>query len=167
MSGPARFLIPGVMLAALALSGCGSHGEAVSPIPARSPPSATAALPAATAPLAMTLNNPVSGVSFSSVELGLVADANHRIRTAVSGFAPTNTIHAVVETMGSGEAMLSVAWIYQDGDVVHQESRSIKTAGPLVTEFTFGKPGGLATGSYTLKVSLNGNPVDSKDFSVR
>lgn len=155
------------MLAALALSGCGSHGEPVSSIPATSPPSATAALPAVTAPLAMALNNPVSGISFSSVELGLVADANHRIRTVVSRFAPTNTIHAVVETMGSGEAMLSVAWIYQDGNVVRQEDRNIKTAGPLVTEFTLGKPGGLASGGYTLKVSLNGNPVESKDFSVR
>lgn len=167
MSGRARFLLPSFTLAALALSGCGSHGEAVSPIPATSPPSATAALPAATAPLAMALNNPVGGVSFSSVELGLVADADHRIRTAVSRFAPTDSIHAVVETMGSGKATLSVAWIYQDGIVVHQEDRIIKPAGPLVTEFTLGKPGGLAIGGYTLKVSLNGNPVDRKDFSVR
>ncbi len=151
------------------MSGCGSHDEAVSPIPTTPPPSATAAPPLAggTVPLAMALSNPASGLSFSAVELGLTADANHRIRTASGHFAPTDTIHAAVETMGSGEAMLSVDWTYQDGSVVHQESRSIKATGPRTTEFTLAKPGGLAAGDYTVKISLNGNPVDRTDFSVR
>lgn len=166
-SSPARFWLPSVMLVALVLSGCSSRDEAVSPIPATPPPSATAALPTTTAPLAMALSNPVSGLSFSSVELGLAEDANHRILAAVSRFAPTDTIHAAVETMGSGEAVLTLLWTCRDGSVVQQESRNIKAVGPQFTEFTLARPGGLAAGHYTLKVSINGNPVERKDFSVR
>lgn len=169
--GSRRFLLPSALLFAMVLSGCRSRDETASPIPATPPPSATAALPSAVGavPSAMALSSPASGLSFSAVELelGLTADANHRIRIAVSNFAPTDTIHAAVETMGSGEAMLSVAWTYQDGSVVQQESRSIKATGPRTTEFTLVKPGGLTAGDYTLKISMNGNPVDRKDFSVR
>ena len=164
-----RLALLSAMLAAMVLSGCGRHEEAVSPIPTTPPPSATALAPlsGSAVPLAMALSNPASGLSFSVVELGRATDAEHRIRTAVSHFAPTDTIHAAVETMGSGEATLSVVWIYQDGKVVQQESRSIKTTGPRATEFALAKPEGLAAGDYTLQISLNGNPVDSKDFSVK
>lgn len=170
ITGSRRFALMSAMLAALVLSGCGSHDEAVSPIPTTPPPSGTAAvspLPGSTGALAMAMSNPASGLSFSSVELGLSADAEHRVHTTASHFSPTNTIHAAVETMGSGEAVLSAVWTYQDGSVVHQESRSIKANGPRATEFTLARPGGLAVGDYTLKISLNGNPVDRTDFSIR
>lgn len=157
------------LVATLVLSSCGRRDETASLIPATPPPSATVALAAATAalPVAMAMSNPASGLSFSSVTLGSSADANHRIRAGSSNFSPTDVIHAAVETIGSGEAMLSAAWTDQDGQVVLEDSKSIKVTGAQTTAFTLLKPGGLAAGDYKLEISLNGNLVDSKNFSVK
>lgn len=159
------------LTAVLALSACGKNNESTAPAPSATPPAAaTAPAPAApasssTAPMAM--NNAPAGVTFSSVELGSTVDANNKILASGTSFAPKDSIYASIDTSGSGNATLAVKWTYQDGQVVHEDSKTLNATGPETTAFMISKPGGFPAGNYKVDISLNGNQVASKDFSVK
>jgi hypothetical protein len=157
------------LAAVLALSACGKNDESTAPAPSATPPAAATApaapAPSSTAPMAM--NNAPAAVTFSSVELGSTVDANNKILASGTSFAPKDSIYASVDTSGSGNAALAVKWTYQDGQVVHEDSKTLNAMGPETTAFMISKPGGFPAGNYKVDISLNGNQVASKDFSVK
>jgi hypothetical protein len=153
------------LAAVLALSACGKHEESATPTPATPPPAATqtAAMPAdmGAAPTAM------SAVKFTSLEQGSTVDADNKVVASGTSFAPTDTIYASVGTSGSGNATLAAKWTYQDGQTVHEDSKVLDASGPATTAFMISKPSGFPAGNYKVDISLNGNQVASKDFSVK
>ncbi|MBT2144291.1 MULTISPECIES: hypothetical protein [unclassified Rhodanobacter] len=164
-------ILAAALVAVLALSACGKHDESTAPAPSATPPAAaTAPAPAAPAPAStapMAMNNAPAGVTFSSVELGSTVDANNKILASGTSFAPKDSIYASVDTSGSGNATLAAKWTYQDGQVVHEDSKALNAMGPETTAFMISKPGGFPAGNYKVDISLNGNQVASKDFSVK
>jgi hypothetical protein len=158
----------------LALSACGKSNEPASPIPDTPPPSATVVSPAPPAPAAsasasaaMSMNAMPAAVSISSVELGSAVDANHKVRAISSMFGPKDTVYASVDTMGNGSATLVAKWTYQDGQVVHEDSKVLAAMGPETTAFMISNPGGFPAGDYKVDISLDGKSVTSKDFSIK
>jgi hypothetical protein len=146
---------------ALSLSACGKQGEPTATPAGTPPPTAQpdgAAAPSAQAP---------TSVSVSDVELGNAVGADQKVATPSSSFAPSDTIYAAVTTSGAGTAALAAKWTYQDGQTVHEESKSIAPTGPATTAFQISKPSGWPAGSYKVAISLNGQPVSSKDFTVQ
>ncbi len=103
----------------------------------------------------------------TDVELGNAVGADQKVATPSSSFAPSDTIYAAVTTSGAGTAALAAKWTYQDGQTVHEESKSIAPTGPATTAFQISKPSGWPAGSYKVAISLNGQPVSSKDFTVQ
>lgn len=152
------------LAAVLALSACGKKDESA---PSTPPPAATAPAPAPSATAPMAMNNAPAAVTFSSVELGSTVDASNKILASSTSFAPTDTIYASVDTSGSGNATLAAKWTYQDGQTVHEDSKTLNAMGPETTAFMISKPGGFAAGNYKVEVSLNGSQVASKDFTVK
>ncbi|EIL98148.1 hypothetical protein RHOFW104T7_16045 [Rhodanobacter thiooxydans] len=168
-------LILAVSLAAmLVLGACGkNNNESAAPSPSTAPPpaatapaSAPAPAPATTAPSAMNNGAPAT-VTVGSVELGSTVDANHKILASGTSFAPKDTIYASVDTSGNGNATLAAKWTYQDGQVVHEDSKTLNAMGPETTAFMISKPDGFPAGNYKVDISLDGNQVASKDFSVK
>jgi hypothetical protein len=165
--------------AALALAGCGkSPDDAASQVPASPPPSATVVtpIPEAQAPAAASTamgNSVASGdmsstVMVANVALGAKVDAaTSKVTVSADSFAPADAIYAVVDTRGLGNATLSAKWSYQDGQVVHQDSKSITSNGPQTTAFMISKPSGFPAGNYKVDISLDGKQVTSKDFAVK
>lgn len=149
------------LAAALALSACGKTDESASTVPATPPP---ATEPAATPPPPMEA---AAAITFDSVELGSTIDAGNKILAANSSFAPSDTIYASVGTRGSGNATLAAKWSYQDGQTVHEDSKSLDSTGPETTAFMISKPSGFPVGKYKVEISLDGHPVASKDFAVK
>src|SRR3546814_19686133 len=106
--------------------------------------------PAATAPTTMTpapaatagMGTPAAMVAFTSVELGSTVDASNKIVASGTSFAPKDTIYASVDPNGSGNATLSVKWTYQDGQTVHEYSKTLNATGPETTAFMISKPDG-------------------------
>ncbi len=149
--------------AALALGACNkdASNDANMNVP---PPSATVMAPT-TAPDSM--GTAASAVSVASVDLGSQVDANNRISAASTSFAPNDTIYATVMTHGNGAAKLDAKWTYQDGRVVHEDTKTINANGDEATSFMVSKPSGFPAGSYKVEVMLNGAQVASKDFSVK
>ena len=160
------------LAAALALSACGKKDESNPEVPATPPPTATAPTtmtpaPATTAGMGMPAGDASAMVTFASVELGSTVDASNKILASGSTFAPKDTIYASVDTSGSGNATLAAKWTYQDGQTVHEDSKTLDATGPETTAFMISKPSGFPAGNYKVDISLNGTQVASKDFSVK
>ncbi|MDN3922452.1 hypothetical protein [Roseateles violae] len=154
-------LAPVLLASVVALAACGKKAEAPPP-PAPTPMPAPAPAPTpAPAP---------AGVSLSSVSLGKAVDADKKITAASEVFAKGDTIHAAVDTSGSGSAMLVAKWTYtKDGKTVpvKEDSATITPTGPATTEFHIAKPDGWPTGDYQVEILLDGKSVATKSFKVQ
>lgn len=167
-------ILVAALVSALALSACGKKDESASPSPGM-PPSSTAPTmtpapapaPSSTAGMAPASSATTAAVTLNTVELGSTVDANNKILASGTSFAPKDTIYASVDTSGNGAATVSAKWTYQDGQTVHEDSKTINAMGPETTAFMISKPGGLPTGNYKVDIALNGNQVASKDFTVK
>lgn len=150
------------LLASLALVGCKKKEETV----VLPPPAATEPAPMPPAPAPM----PTTGapVSVTMVDLGNAIGPDNKVSAMMSTFGTKDTIYTSVMTDGTASnAPLTAKWTYQDGQVVGTETKTLNTTGPAVTEFHATKPSGWPTGKYKVEVSLNGMPVQSKDFEVK
>ncbi|HUH29923.1 MAG TPA: hypothetical protein VLZ55_00910 [Rhodanobacter sp.] len=157
--------------AALALGACNKADDSAStsgmPPSAMTAPSSTAApapMPSATAPAGAAT---AGAVSVTSVDIGTSVDSTNHVTAAGSSFAPKDDIYASVITNGSGSAKLDARWTFQDGQVVNEDSKTIEASGQQATAFKINKPSGFPPGNYKVEISLNGNMVSSKDFSVK
>ncbi|TPG06423.1 hypothetical protein EAH75_17415 [Rhodanobacter glycinis] len=161
-------ILAAALATALALSACGKKDESASP--ATPPPAASAPTmapaPASTAGMAPA-SDAAAAVTLSSVELGSTVDASNKILASGTSFAPKDTIYASVDTSGSGNATLAAKWSYQDGQIVHEDSKTLNATGPETTAFMISKPSGFPAGNYKVDISLNGSQVASKDFTVK
>ena len=120
--------------------------------------------PAAQAPAPVPALQPVQVVG---VTLGREVGVDKRVTTAVDTFGPTDTIYASVDTRGAAPSAALVArWIYQDGQVVHEETQTIAPSGPASTEFHISKPDGWPKGTYKVEILLDGTSATTASFRV-
>jgi hypothetical protein len=106
-------------------------------------------------------------VQVTQIELGRDLDANNRVTVATDQFKPSDVIYVTVMTSGSAPgATLKTVWTTEDGQVVDESQQILASTGDTVTEFHVSKPEGLPTGKYIVQVSLNGNPIQTKEFMV-
>lgn len=120
-------------------------------------------MPAESAPMPSAATLSVSGV-----DLGTAVGADNRIASPVTTFAGRDTIHASVATDGSGSgSTVTTRWTFQDGQVVHEEKKSVTTTGPAMHDFSISKPDGFPVGRYKLEVMVDGTTVQTREFEVR
>lgn len=120
-----------------------------------------------TAPAPVTTPVPANGsaVTVSTVDLGTSLGADNRVGSAVTSFRPADTINASVATDGAG-GNVTARWTYSDGQVVDEQTKMV-SGGPQVTAFTINKPDGFPTGNYQLTVSVDGQVIQTRDFTVQ
>lgn len=157
-------LLSASLVAALALSACGKPDATDSAVPPTPPPTANEPAPQLN-PVAPDAT--ANRVSVGLVDLGSQVDENHRLVAAGNSFAPSDTIYASVQTTGAGHATLAAKWTYQDGQVVHEDSKELDATGPANTTFMISRPSGFPAGDYKVDISLDGKSVANKPFSVR
>ena len=158
MKPMSRFSI--ILAAVLTLAACGKK-EAPPPPPPPTP------APVAVAPAPDLVNVPVS---VKQVVLANQIGADKKAVAPATSFAPADTIYAVVETIGSGDASVKALWTFHKGDKtaqVNETVQDLKLAGPTTSEFHISKPGGWPAGDYQVEVFLNGVSVNSQKFSVK
>jgi len=89
------------------------------------------------------------------------------LKATATSFAPKDTIYASVETTGSGHATLTARWLGPRDQALHEDSKELDASGPETTAFMISQPEGFPQGDYKIEISLDGQPVASKDFSVK
>jgi hypothetical protein len=147
----------------LTIAACNKSPENAPPPATKTPPApATVSAPPPAATPAQ------QGVSVTSVDLGTAVGADQKVTSPTTTFSPKDTIYAAVSTTGAASnATLGAKWTYQDGQIVNDSSQTIAPTGPAVTTFHISKPDGWPAGNYKVEISLDGNMVSSKDFSVK
>ena len=109
-----------------------------------------------------------AALQVADVKLGNKLDANKQVANATDSFAPRDTIFASVHTTGAAQnAQIVGRFTFQDGQVVDERTESISPTGDAYTEFHIAKPSGWPAGKYTLHVLLNGQEVQTKEFTVK
>ena len=103
----------------------------------------------------------------ADVTLGRHIDATKKVTDATDTFAPKDSIFASVHTSGTANGKITARWTFQDGQVVDERSETISGKGDDYTEFHISKPSGWPAGKYTLHVLVDGNDVQTKDFTVK
>jgi hypothetical protein len=152
MRAPVAFRgwLPVLLAALVVLAGCSKKSDTT----AQNPPPATSDMPA--------------GLHVMSVTLGRTLNPDKKIGEATEQFAPTETVYASVETMGSApSATLAARWTFEDGQLVDETSQTIAPDGPAVTEFHVSKPSGWPPGTYKVEIMLDGRTAATKSFTVR
>lgn len=147
------------LIGSVALVGCKKKEEPVATPPAAETP---ATMPTEPAPAPA----PVAATTVNSVDLGNTIGADNKIATPNATFASKDPVYASVTTDGPNAGKLGAKWTFQDGQVVHEETKDIP-AGPQVTQFQITKPDGWPVGKYKLEVMLDGAVVQTREFEVR
>ena len=147
-----------VLIGSAAMVGCKKKEE-----PAPMPPVASEPAPPAAAATA----------SVTGVDLGNAVGADMRVAAPMGTFAPKDTIYAAVMTATSDPAAsvpgkLGAKWTHVDSNqVVHEDSKELTFAGDGVTDFQISKPDGWPVGKYLVEVALDGNVVQTREFTVK
>lgn len=113
---------------------------------------------------------PAQALRVTEVELGRSIDADGRVNDNAStdDFARNDTVYVSIATEGTGSgATLATRWLFQDGQVVDESSRTLSPTGASVTEFHISKPDGFPAGEYKVEILLNGQVVETKEFEIR
>jgi hypothetical protein len=149
-----------LVLAILILGVAGCKQESPPPPPAKVP---------APAPQVQAPPPAPAVVSVANINLGKALGPDKKVVAATDTFSKGDTIYAVVETTGSGNATLKARWTYHKGDqtaTVSEDSQTISASGPAASEFHVSKPDGWPPGDYQVEISLNDKPVGTKKFVV-
>lgn len=169
-----RHLILAALFTGIAgLAGCRQDGpaaDATTPQATTPDPAATGALETPP-PMAPGPDAPAASVQVTEVQLGTEAAPDRRIASPQTSFAAdTGTIVAAITTFNSadGETMgtLAARWTYQDGQLVDESSETVAFNGQDVTNFRIHNPDAWPTGTYTLEVSIDGEVVETREFTV-
>lgn len=110
---------------------------------------------------------PVMDVEVEEVTLGRAMDAQFRITDSSDEFAPSDSIYASVKTEGTANAAtITARWTTDDDAVLHEETKTLSSAGEQWTSFSFVRSAPLQEGEYELHILLNGREVQEKDFTI-
>jgi hypothetical protein len=109
-------------------------------------------------------------VRVSDLNVGRRVNSAHQIETMSDRFAPGDTVWASVRTENApaGSRILT-RWVYTEGgseQIVAEETHTTAMAGTGYTSFFVANPVPWPAGSYEVRVSLDGEVRQTKEFRV-
>lgn len=157
-----------LLLSPLLLSACGEREAPAAPAAAQAPAAAAPAAEVAEDAPAVLPPLPVGDFRITSLTLGKAVDAEGQVANAQDVFAPGDTIHAAVVSVGSSEGLtLTARWTAADGTEVAQAGQSLAPTTPLVTTFTIAQAEPWPVGAYQVEIAINGRVVEARAFQVQ
>ena len=152
-----RLALAAALAATLALAACNRTDDATTPAPVVSEP--VPSQPMATAPSLLTV---------SAVTLGTSAGADRRIATPMTTFTSSDPIVVSIDTSGTAEnAELTARLVFQDGQTAGEQTERLTTSGDETTNVTFTNANGWPAGTYRAEIWVDGDQVQSREFTVR
>lgn len=119
-------------------------------------------------PTALPMPTAAPAMTVVDISLGKALGADKKVAASMDTFKPRDTVFVVVQTDGSAaSSTINAKWIYQDGQVVKEDSRTITSAGPATTEFSIQKASGWPKGDYKVEIVVDGQPAIVKAFKVQ
>lgn len=104
----------------------------------------------------------------TGIELGKALTSDKRVPAPLALFGTRDTIYVAIASEGTAQSTtLSARWLFEDGQLVAQDSQTIAPAGPAQTEFHVSRPGVWPKGKYSVEVLVDGASVGKRDFEVK
>lgn len=160
-----RLIAAALLAGVVALSGC-DRDAPVEPVASAAPPGALETPPPMDEPEA-----PAANVRVTEVQLGLEAADDRTIAEPKTRFAAADgliiaAIHTSNEDPGEYVGVLSARWTYQDGQLVEDSSETLAFRGQDVTNFHIENPDDWPAGTYTVEISLDGEVLETREFTI-
>jgi hypothetical protein len=113
---------------------------------------------------------PPAPFKVTAVELGRGITPANRVQTPTDVLSPKDTIYLSVTSEGMpARAVLGVRWTYGPKDVLVKEETATLTPPsekPMATEFHVSKASGWPPGMYKVVLTVDGQPSQTKTFTV-
>ncbi len=107
----------------------------------------------------------------TGADLGKGIQPDNTVQTATDTFGPKDTIYLSVASVGMApQAVFATRWTFGPKDVlVHEESKTVTPPSEkaMHTEFHISKPSGWPAGSYKVVLTVDGQPSQTKSFTVK
>jgi hypothetical protein len=117
---------------------------------------------------AVTSAAPAANLQVADVKLGKRLGADKQVADETDTFGTRDTIYAAVHTTGfASSAQLSARWMFESGQQVDERTETISPTTDAYTEFHISKPSGWPPGKYMVHILLNGQEVQTKEFTVK
>src|SRR5690606_33478822 len=104
------------------------------------------------------------------VVLGTQAGDGDRVSDPKTAFSPgdrTIIASVVTEAPAANSGELRARWTFQDGQLIEETSERFNLDGPGVTNFHITNEQDWPAGNYRLEVSLDGDVVQTREFTVQ
>lgn len=110
---------------------------------------------------------PASAVTVTGVTVGNTAAADKSV-TAAGSFRSSDKIIVSVKTDGAASNVdVEAKLTYQDGQVAGTQSATLNTSGPETTNIEFSNANPWPAGTYTVDVTVDGQPAGSQQIEVK
>src|SRR5215212_4118293 len=110
---------------------------------------------------------PAAALHVTGVETGKGINTDKTVKDDAHDFGVRDTVYVSVKTEGAGSGTLAAKFMFQDGQTVNSSSQEIAPTGDTNHEFHLSKKTAWPKGDYKVVVSLNGDSVGVKDFTVK
>lgn len=101
----------------------------------------------------------------TSIQLGRALNADNTVAGHTTTFEPGDTVYLSVAIAGTGSGTVGVRWKFASR-VLGEPKKQVSSRGAAVAEFHLQSTEGLWPGDYTVEVSLDGNPVETRAFRI-
>ena len=111
-------------------------------------------------------------VEVTDVQLGTEVGDDRGVTSPQTSFAADDdTIFAAVTTTSDSTspatAALGVRWTYQDGQLIDERTETLNFTGRDITNFRVSNAEGWPMGSYNVEITLDGNVVENRQFTIQ
>jgi len=103
----------------------------------------------------------------TGVETGKGINDDKTVKDDAHDFGVRDTIYVSVKTEGAGSGKLAAKFTFKDGQTVNESSQDIAPTGDANHEFHLTKKTAWPKGDYKVLITLNGDSVGVKDFTVK
>ena len=121
---------------------------------------------------ATDLGADAANVTITDVHLGTEVDDNRAVLSPQTSFSANDeTIHVAITTVSASNApataTLGVRWTFQDGQLIDERSAALEFTGTDTTDFHVENTEGWPMGSYNVEITLNGQAVETRQFTIQ
>jgi len=115
-----------------------------------------------------TTTTETNTVHVKSLDLGRTLSSDRRVVTTDTPFAPSDTVYGSLDLEGPVPAsQVTARWLAADGSVVSETTVPVTASDTEgATQFQFAPPAGLAPGTYKMEIVVDGQVVNTKEFTV-
>jgi hypothetical protein len=109
---------------------------------------------------------PSEPLAVTTIQTGKSLNSDNSVATITTRFSPTDSIYVSVLTGARGSGTIVARLRFSGGGVINEQTKDVSYNDQAATGFRFQAADGFPPGEYTIEVSLDGKPVETRSVRV-